>query len=122
MYLFLDTETTGVTPMDHIVSVCCSFYDSRGSNISSMYSLVKPEGFTIPTEATAIHGITTERALRDGYSLVSTLDSISAEISRHSPKVLVGHNVEFDLKIVLREYARVRRPEPFSRMRTFCTM
>jgi DNA polymerase III epsilon subunit-like protein len=122
MYLFLDTETTGVKPSDRIVSICCAFYDFRGEEVSSMYALVKPDGFTIPPDATAIHGITTERALRDGFSLASTLDSLSAEISRRSPKILVGHNVEFDLAIVLREYARVRRPEPFTAMRSFCTM
>jgi DNA polymerase-3 subunit epsilon len=122
MYLFLDTETTGITQNDHIVSICSSFYDSRGENTSSMYALIKPEGFTIPSAATAIHGITTEKALKEGYSLASTLDSLNAEIARRSPKVLVGHNLSFDLAIVLGEYARVGRPERFSGLRTFCTM
>jgi DNA polymerase III subunit epsilon len=122
VYLFLDTETTGVTPGDRIVSICCAFYDSRGENTSSMYALIRPEGFAIPSGATAIHGITTERALRDGFSLVSTLDSLSAEISRRSPDTLVGHNVSFDRAMVLREYARVQRPEPISGLKTFCTM
>jgi DNA polymerase III subunit epsilon len=122
VYLFLDTETTGVTPQDRIVSICWAFYDSRGDNTSSMYALVRPEGFTIPAGATAIHGITTERALRDGHSLASTLDAMSAEIARRSPKTLVGHNVSFDRSMVLREYSRAKKPEAISGLKTFCTM
>ncbi len=122
MYIFMDTETTGVTPADRIVSICTSFYDKHGRNTSSMYALIRPEGFTIPPKATAIHGITTEKALRDGFSLVSTLDSISAELARRSPELLVGHNLSFDLAMVLREYSRAGRPEPLSRLGTFCTM
>jgi DNA polymerase-3 subunit epsilon len=122
MYLFIDTETTGVTPGDRIVSIRCMFFDSKGRETSSMYTLVKPEGFSIPAEATAIHGITTAKALRDGYSLVSVLDSITAEIARLSPNNLIGHNVSFDLGMVIREYSCARKPESLSQMDTFCTM
>jgi DNA polymerase III subunit epsilon len=122
VYLFLDTETTGVTPQDRIVSICCAFYDSRGDNTSTMYALVRPEGFTIPGGATAIHGITTERALRDGHSLASTLDAMSEGIVRRSPKTLVGHNLSFDRSMILREYSRTKKPEAISGLKTFCTM
>lgn len=122
MYLLLDTETTGVTPRDRIVSICYAFYDSRGEKTSSMYTLIRPDGFTIPPEATAIHGITAEEALRKGHNLVSTLESLSAEIGKRRPEVLVGHNVSFDHAMILREYVRIQRPEPISRLRTFCTM
>ena len=87
-----------------------------------MYTLIKPEGFSIPAEATAIHGITTEEAVEKGYSLVSTLDSMSAEIARLKPEILIGHNISFDHAMILREYARIQRPEPISRFKTFCTM
>jgi DNA polymerase III epsilon subunit-like protein len=87
-----------------------------------MYALVRPEGFTIPADATAIHGITTERALRDGHSLASTLDAMSAEVACRSPNTLVGHNVSFDRSMVLREYSRAKRPEAISGLRTICTM
>ena len=122
MYLFLDTETTGVTPQDRIVSICCAFYDSGGAAASTTYSLIRPEGFTIPPGATAIHGITTERALQDGHSLESTLDSVSAEITQRSPRTLVGHNVSFDRAMVMREFARAKKADPISKLRTFCTM
>jgi DNA polymerase-3 subunit epsilon len=122
IYLFIDTETTGVTPRDRIVSICCAFYDSRGNNTSSMYALIKPEGFSIPSQATAIHGITTERAMREGFTLASTLATMNAELRHRSPKILVGHNFDFDRSMILREYGRLHRVEQLSAMKAFCTM
>jgi DNA polymerase III epsilon subunit-like protein len=122
MYLFLDTETTGVTPNDHVVSICCAFYDPQGQSVSVINTLIRPEGFEIPWEATSIHGITTERALEEGRELAETLDAINAEILLRSPGVLVGHNVNFDIAMVGREYSRKRRPDRISGMRAFCTM
>jgi DNA polymerase-3 subunit epsilon len=122
MYLFLDTETTGVTPQDRIVSICSMFYDYSGQNISSLYVLVRPEGFSIPLSATAIHGITSERAMRDGFALADVLNSLDLEILRLSPKLLIGHNIAFDRTIILNEYARSRKVEHLSRLSTFCTM
>jgi DNA polymerase-3 subunit epsilon len=122
MYLFLDTETTGVTPQDHVVSICCAFYDAEGRSQSVIYALVRPEGFEIPWGATAIHGITTEQALSEGKELAAILEAINAEILLRSPALLVGHNVSFDIAMIGREYTRARKPDRVTGMRVFCTM
>lgn len=75
MYLFFDTETTGlpknwkasVTDVNNwprLVQLAYLFYDKNGAKISGGDYIIKPVGFTIPADASRIHGITTERAIR----------------------------------------------------------
>lgn len=70
MYLFFDTETTGlpkrwnapVTDLENwprLVQLAWIMYDDRGNMLESRDVIVKPEGFTIPPEASRVHGITT---------------------------------------------------------------
>ena len=56
------------------------------------------------TAAQKIHGITTERALLEGDSLKSVLDLFAGELK--NIQVLVGHNIDFDNKIVGAEFFR----------------
>lgn len=122
MYLILDTETTGVTPQDRIVSICWSLYSSSGSEVSTTHRIIFPDRFTIPADATAIHGITTAIARQNGIPLADALASLYRDISSHGPVLYVGHNVSFDRPIVLNEYARTSHPENISSLPIFCTM
>ena len=74
MYLFFDTETTGLprnwkAPVSdlnnwpRLVQLAFLYYDNNGNKISSGDFIIKPEGFTIPTDVSRIHGITTERSI-----------------------------------------------------------
>lgn len=60
MYLFFDTETTGlpkrwnapVTDLENwprLVQLAWIMYDDRGNMLESRDVIVKPEGFTIPS-------------------------------------------------------------------------
>lgn len=122
MFLILDTETTGVTPTDRIVSICWALYDSTASEITAQYHIIYPEGFTIPAGASAVHGISTAQARRLGIPLRTVLQSLCSDVARFSPKLYVGHNVSFDRPIVLNEYRRLKQPENLSPLQTFCTM
>ena len=79
MYLFFDTETTGlpkrwnapVTDLENwprLVQLAWIMYDDRGNMLESRDVIVKPEGFTIPPEASRVHGITTLVAREKGWS------------------------------------------------------
>src|SRR5262249_4256634 len=80
MYLFLDTETTGV-PRDwnapafdlanwpRVVQLGWLQCDRQGKPQKSCQYLIKPVGFKIPADVVRIHGITTERALNEGVDL-----------------------------------------------------
>ncbi len=115
MYLFFDTETTGlpqnykapVTDLDNwprLVQLAWLVYDSNGKKTSSREMIIKPEGFVIPEESSKVHGITTKDAKERGISLKSALDEFAKAIK--DSQVVVAHNVSFDEKIIGAEFLR----------------
>lgn len=122
--LFFDTETTGkaffnLPPEDprqpRIASLACIMADGS-RELATLSLVIKPEGWTIPDEAVAIHGITTEIATRDGMSIESALHWFM-EILAPAGQV-VAHNIQFD-KLMLRREAGVG---VFDGKKTYCTM
>ncbi|MEQ9401959.1 MAG: DNA polymerase III subunit alpha [Cyclobacteriaceae bacterium] len=115
MYLIFDTETTGlphnktapVEDLDNwprLVQIAWQLHDNKGKLLSTGNHIVKPEGFTIPFNAEKIHGISTRRALEVGEDLAEVLQKFSEDVKK--AEVLVGHNIEFDNKIIGAEYLR----------------
>ena len=118
MYLIFDTETTGlphnktapVEDLDNwprLVQLAWQLHDEKGNLLSQGNHIVKPDGFTIPFNAQKIHGISTDRALEVGEDLRKVLDTFTIDLRR--AKVLVGHNIEFDNKIIGAEYLRTNQ-------------
>jgi DNA polymerase-3 subunit epsilon len=131
MYLFFDTETTGlpvswkapVTDLRNwprLVQLAFLYYDKNGNKVSGGDFIIRPEGFTIPADASRIHGISTERALREGKPLTTVLQHFQSLISQ--AEVLVAHNMSFDEKIVGAEFLRVGMHNSVESKRKFCTM
>jgi DNA polymerase III epsilon subunit-like protein len=131
MYLFFDTETTGlpkkwkapVTDVNNwprLVQLAFLLYDNDGNKISSGDYIIKPNGFTIPTDASKVHGITTERAIREGQSISLVLQQFDKLIQQAT--CLVAHNMSFDEKIIGAEFIRNAMPNSFSIKRKICTM
>jgi DNA polymerase III epsilon subunit-like protein len=115
MYLFFDTETTGLpknykaslTDFDNwprMVQIAWQKYTESGVLLESKVYIIKPEGYTIPKEASAVHGITTERALAEGVDLTSILNEFRLKMTES--EFLVAHNISFDEKIVGVEFLR----------------
>jgi len=131
MYLFFDTETTGLpqnwkAPVTNtanwprLVQLAWLQYDANGTETGAGNHIIFPEGFTIAPEASRIHGITTEKARLVGESLEGVLDRFQAAIQ--SASVLVAHNMSFDEKIVGAEFIRNKRPNHLDGKRKICTM
>jgi len=108
LILFYDTETTDKPlfkePSDdprqpHIVELAAALVDSdTRRSVASLHLIVRPDGWTIPDEVAAIHGITTERALQLGVSEdVATLALLA--LWRRAD-LRVGHNESFDARIM----------------------
>lgn len=84
---YFDTETTGLPLHDkllshpgqpHLVELAAQVWDdSRGHKLAEINTLIQPDGWTIPPEATAIHGITSEDCERDGLPLFKVLSLFS---------------------------------------------
>lgn len=131
MYLFFDTESTGlprnwkapVTDLDNwprLVQLAYLCFDSDGQKTGSGNYIVKPEGFTIPSEAAAIHGISTEQAVAQGVDLKSVMEDFYAQVGRAD--VLVAHNMSFDEKIVGAEFLRLGMENTIPFKNKICTM
>jgi DNA polymerase III subunit epsilon len=102
-----DIETTGTdTELDRIVTAAVSCVgDSRPSEHRSW--LVSPE-IDIPAAATAVHGITTERARAEGRAPVEAVHEITAALAEQLRQgvPVIAFNARFDLTILDREAQR----------------
>lgn len=130
-YLFFDTETTGLpkswkAPVSdlgnwpHIVQIAWALFDDAGTRIAFHDSIIKPEGFVIPESATAIHGISTEKALKEGRPAAEVLREFSGAVS--GAACLVAHNLDFDEKMARVELLRQGMPDALQSIRKICTM
>lgn len=115
MYLIFDTETTGLpknydaphTDLDNwprLVQLAWQLHDANGKLINAENIIVKPEGFTIPYNAEKVHGISTERAMKEGSPLKDVLLKFAEDIQK--TQAIIGHNIEFDMNIMGAEYIR----------------
>ncbi|MBN2095520.1 MAG: 3'-5' exonuclease [Candidatus Aenigmarchaeota archaeon] len=111
MYLFVDTETTGLCRFGHwphMVQIAWLIYDEDGEEVAFQSHIIKPNGFKIPKAAEAIHGISTERALKEGIPLREALRKFSHISERQ--KIIIGHNLCFDLGVIRAECRRLNIP------------
>lgn len=113
--LAFDTETTGIRPgLDKIVQLAYILHNtSTGVNELEANLLCRPDGWTIPQEASNVHGITTEHALEHGINAESVLAMF--KLALESADAVVGHNVTFDKNFV-NSVATVNWPETFDTM------
>ena len=131
MYLFFDTETTGlprdwnapVSRLDNwprLVQLAYLHFDREGNLLEEGDFIIKPESFSIPAQASMVHGISTERALQEGQDLKAVLEQFKALIEQST--FLVAHNISFDEKIMGAEFLRKHFDNPIPLKRKICTM
>jgi DNA polymerase III epsilon subunit-like protein len=131
MILFFDTETTGlpknwkapVTDLDNwprLVQLAYLVYDFDGNLIHSCNEIIKPDGFTIPTEASNVHGITTEMASQRGTDINDVFELFLIHLKRS--KMIVAHNMAFDEKIIGSELIRLGKENVIVAKEKVCTM
>lgn len=131
MYLFFDTETTGVpkkykAPVSdlnnwpRLVQIAWILHDRHGNALDKQCFIIKPDGFIIPAAASNIHGITTDSALKNGVELGGVLKKISSHID--SSQYLIAHNISFDKNIVGAELIRNKIANTIPSKKLLCTM
>lgn len=135
MKLFFDTETTGKAnfkapanhpSQPHIVQLAAMLTDDAGAECGSINAIIKPDGWIIPNEAAAIHGITNEKALAVGIPIISALSVFSNFL--HIAGALIAHNIDFDALVLECSLMRLTNPgsqKCYDRLQEidhFCTM
>lgn len=111
--LFFDTETTGIPDRNanwetdfadypHVVQMAWIFGDKQESHV------IRPDGWEIPDDTVAVHGITTEYAMENGEPFAVVVDLFIADCL--DAGLICGHNIHFDTGIIkaniLRELGR----------------
>lgn len=104
--LGFDTETTGTDPtQDRLVTASVVLVD--GTTVTKHYWLADP-GVEIPLPAQNVHGISTEKARREGQPPRKVLEEIADLLANHmlSGYPVVAYNAAFDLTLMESELAR----------------
>lgn len=129
-YLVFDTETTGlpknwkapVSDTDNwprVIQVAWSILNEEGEELDHKDILIRPDGFEIPPETVDIHGITQERAMKDGISLKEAMKIFGDAVN--SIDVLVAHNISYDEMVLGCEYYRLSEKDPMLSKDKICT-
>ena len=103
-----DLETTGVDiDTARIVSACVAVLEPAGEVVARWDWLADP-GVEIPEAASAVHGITTERARREGRPAALVVAEISATLRAlfGLGMPVVVYNAPYDLSLLDREARR----------------
>ena len=117
MYLFFDTETTGL-PKDYnasfkdvdnwprIIQLAWAVFNSEGKCFKKSETLILPDGWVIPNEDFWIYnGLTQDESLKNGKPIKGALEQFIIEVDDNTH--LIAHNMKFDLNIVAAEMFRL---------------
>lgn len=130
MFLIYDTETTGL-PKDYkapltdsdnwprMVQISWQLHDDLGKLLEVKNYIIKPEDYEIPYAVVKVHGITTERAIKQGVELNKVLTDFNETLKK--VKYVVGHNIEFDNNIIGAEFHRKSIPTPLFKLKVLDT-
>lgn len=126
-----DTETTGIpdwsAPSDaehqpHLVEIAACLFDAEGHFVDFYSAIIRPDGWTIPEETVAKHGITTEYAMDVGIPEVEAVDAFLAMHARADLRV--AHSANFDnriMRIAISRYHGKACADIFKAGESYCT-
>ncbi|MER5733041.1 3'-5' exonuclease [Streptomyces sp. NPDC002138] len=112
-----DLETTGTEPGDSRI-VTAAVIEVRAGTVRERRGWLADPGIPIPEEASAIHGISTERAVREGRPAREVADEVATALVEHWARgaVVVAYNAAFDLTMLSAELARYGLPSLAERL------
>ena len=125
-YLVLDTETTGLNPKNvdpslyklwnscRMVQIAWELYEKKYNVENDSYTspvlidkecfIIKPYNYTIPDTASAIHGITTEIANKEGIDIDDFWKIFESVLFKTD--IIIAYNIDFDNGVILSEMHR----------------
>ena len=124
--LILDTETTGLFPrgatsiprggstptLPYAVQISYAIIDTSSPVfpiVEDYDAIIRISDETpLPPESVAIHGITWEIIRSKGVPIEHALSILQRSLDTYDVQLVVGHNVQFDLRVLETEYSRLR--------------
>jgi DNA polymerase III epsilon subunit-like protein len=117
--LVFDTETSGLIPkgiflttdklhlFPHTVQFSWIVFDTQENKIVKIQDFIikLPQHFQLSEESVKIHGITNEMSQTKGVDVSIAMDEFIKDFN--SAKMVVAHNLEFDLKIIRADMMRI---------------
>lgn len=131
MYLFFDTETTGLaldfkappTDLDNwprITQMGWQLYDKDENLINEKGYLIYPDGWEIPKEEFFINNnMSTERCMEFGTPLLEVISEFMMDLEQS--EYLIAHNMQFDANVLSAELIRLN-VKPTRKVEKICTM
>jgi len=128
-YAVIDVETTGLfnfsKPADaegqpRMASMAIIKLDENLDEVETQLFHVKPDGWTMPPEATKINGLTTEFLEAHGEPVSNALDAYVDAVE--DGYVIAAYGVDYDLKILRGELRRAGLPDMYEETRKWCLM
>jgi DNA polymerase-3 subunit epsilon len=131
MYLFFDTETTGLIDFKkdlldpsqpRIIQLGAILTDATGATIAELNAFIKPDGWTIDEQGKAFeaNGITQIKCETVGIPMSHALAIFNA--MKAACKCRVAHNISFDKQMLAREAGAYGIPHDSEGIESFCTM
>ncbi|GAA4823900.1 3'-5' exonuclease [Algivirga pacifica] len=118
MYLFFDTETTGLpknwkapmTDLDNwprVIQLAWAMYDESGQKLGSTVDLIKPDGWVMPTGDFWIeNGFSQEQNELEGIPIQEAVEKFIHQINESN--YLVAHNMSYDQNVIGAEMLRLK--------------
>ncbi|MEV8532157.1 3'-5' exonuclease [Streptomyces sp. NPDC051211] len=112
-----DLETTGTEPGESRI-VTAALVEVAGGVVGARRGWLADPGIAIPEQASAIHGISTERAVREGRPAREVADEVAEALADRWRRgaVVVAYNAAFDLTLLAAELARHGLPSLADRL------
>jgi DNA polymerase-3 subunit epsilon len=128
-YAIIDTESNGLfdftKPADadgqpRLANLAIVLIDEALNETSKLDFFIKPDGWEMTPEATAINGLTTEYLMQVGRPILEVLGIYSQLII--DGYVICTYNAQFDTKMMRGELRRAGMPDLFEQTPNICLM
>ncbi|MEU8772548.1 3'-5' exonuclease [Streptomyces sp. NPDC048606] len=112
-----DLETTGTEPGESRI-VTAAVVEVRDGEVRERRGWLADPGIPIPEQASAIHGISTARAVAEGRPVREVAEEVARALVGHwrAGAVVVAYNAAFDLTLLTAELARHGLPSLADRL------